>query len=139
MIALIRKFWDKEGIRYLFFGGCTTVLSTVVFWLCLQIGIQYLAAQIVSWIAAVLFAFFTNKAWVFRSHDWKASVLIRELASFVASRLFTLALGTGVLYVCVEWLHLHEMLGKIISQIVEIVANYVLSKLLVFTGGKKAD
>jgi len=137
MIALIRKFWDKEGIRYLFFGGCTTVLSTVVFWLCLKIGIPYLAAQIVSWIAAVLFAFFTNKAWVFRSTDWDAKVLLRELGSFVASRLFTLALGTGVLYACVEWLHLHEMAGKVISQAVEIAANYVLSKLLVFAKGKK--
>ena len=136
MIGLVRKLWEKEGIRYLFFGGCTTVLSTVVFWLGLQVGIPYLVSQIISWIAAVLFAFFTNKAWVFRSNVWEPKVLFRELVSFVASRLFTLALGTGVLYVCVEWLHFPEMVGKIISQVIEIAANYALSKLLVFVKKK---
>ncbi len=136
MIGLIRKLWEKEGIRYLFFGGCTTVISTVVFWLGLQMKIPYLISQIISWIAAVLFAFFTNKAWVFRSNVWEPKVLLRELVSFVASRLFTLVLGTGILYACVEWLHLPEMAGKILSQIVEIAANYILSKLLVFVKKK---
>jgi len=136
MIDWIRRLWAKEGIRYLFFGGCTTVFSTAIFWACTSVlSVPYLWANVISWVLAVVIAFLVNKLFVFNSTSWDARVF-REAGLFFLSRLFTLVLGEGVLYAGVEWLLLHELLAKILSQFVEITANYILSKIVVFVRKK---
>jgi len=135
MMDLIRSLWSREGIRYLFFGALTTVVSTVTFWLALVCGIPYLVSNVISWVLAVAFAFVTNKLFVFCSPHWNRDS-IREALSFASSRILTLLLGQGILFAGVEWLGLGELLAKILSQVAEIAVNYILSKLLVFVKGK---
>ena len=138
MTRLIRTLWEKEGIRYLFFGGLTTVVSTLTFWAALKAGLPYLWANVVSWVVAVAFAFVTNKQFVFRARQWGRGAWA-EAARFAASRISTLLIGQAILYAGVEWLHLPEIVAKVVSQAAEIAANYILSKALVFVKGKSSD
>lgn len=141
----------KEIIMYLIFGVLTTVVSWgsyALFEILLGLFISDVivlssVANVLSWIIAVLFAFVTNKLWVFESKSWKGSVLVKELGSFVGSRLLT-----GVL----EWfgvpllmligldqpiLGIEGMLAKVLISVIVVILNYVLSKLLVFRNKKK--
>lgn len=141
----------KEIIMYLIFGVLTTVVSWgsyALFEVLLGLFISDVivlssVANVLSWIIAVLFAFVTNKLWVFESKSWKGSVLVKELGSFVGSRLLT-----GVL----EWfgvpllmligldqpiLGIEGMLAKVLISVIVVILNYILSKLLVFRNKKK--
>jgi putative flippase GtrA len=87
---------------------------------------------VIAWVLAVAFAYFTNKIWVFESKSWKWSVLKREISAFVSCRLATGILDIVIMYVCVDLLHWHAMLMKILSNILVIILNYVFSKLVIF-------
>ena len=136
---------NHEIVSYVFFGLLTTVVSMGSFYLFDQLlGAErflgdknYLVANALSWIAAVLFAFVTNKLFVFSSRSWKAKVAGPEFVSFVSARLFSLLVDMGLMYLFVSILSMHEMLAKFIVQIVIVMINYVFSKLFIFKGKKK--
>lgn len=86
----------------------------------------------ISWICAVVFAFVTNKPFVFHSYDWSVSVALPELGKFVGSRLLSGLLETAVLAVTVDLLHLHNLAMKLIASVIVVILNYVFSKLIVF-------
>ena len=94
-----------------------------------------LLANIVSWILAVTFAYVTNRVWVFSSTA-KGKAILREMLSFYSGRLITLGLEEAMLLVFVTWLQLNGVVIKIIAQIVVLVSNYLISKLITF---KKED
>ncbi len=122
----------KEPLLYLFFGGLTTLISIFVFWLFDDpLGLNELVANLISWLLAVLFAFLTNKTWVFQSGGQEKGFLSLML-SFYAGRLVTLGVEELLLLVFITWLGFNSMAVKIAAQIVVIVLNYVISKLLVF-------
>lgn len=150
IVSICRKVLSKEVFMYLVFG----VLTTVVSWASYALFVKAMGnisdsdnlvinvSNVLSWIAAVLFAFVTNKLWVFDSKSWKGSVVLRELGSFVVARL-----ATG----CIEWvgvpllvkvgvdqviLGTEGMLAKIIASVLVVIINYFFSKLLIF---KKKD
>lgn len=130
----LRPFYVKykEPLLYLFFGGLTTLISIFVFWLFNSpLGLNELVANLISWLLAVLFAFLTNKTWVFQSGGQEKGFLSLML-SFYAGRLVTLGLEELLLLVFITWLGFNSMAVKIAAQIVVIVLNYVISKLLVF-------
>ena len=129
----------KEPLLYLFFGGLTTLISIFVFWLFNSpLGLNELVANLISWLLAVLFAFLTNKTWVFQSGGQEKGFLSLML-SFYAGRLVTLGVEELLLLVFITWLGFNSMAVKIAAQIVVIVLNYVISKLLVFRDkGEKA-
>ena len=129
----------KEPLLYLFFGGLTTLISIFVFWLFNSpLGLNELVANLISWLLAVLFAFLTNKTWVFQSGGQEKGFLSLML-SFYAGRLVTLGVEELLLLVFITWLGFNSMAVKIVAQIVVIVLNYVISKLLVFRDkGEKA-
>ena len=126
----------KEVLLYLLFGGLTFVLSISsfalfhVFW-----GINELAANIISWILAVLFAYVTNKIWVFSSQTRTAGELLKEAAAFFGGRVATLVLEEGILLLFITVLDFNSMLVKIVAQVIVIASNYVISKLFVFRSG----
>ena len=122
----------KEQVLYLIFGGFTTLINMVVYYLARQLGMQVIPADIVAWILAVIFAYVTNKIWVFESKSWKLSQLSRELLSFFGARLFSLGVDALLLYLTVEIFHLPQMLMKLLINIIVIILNYLFSKLLVF-------
>lgn len=130
----------REIIIYLISGGLTTVINWAVYWVCYQVmGIPNVAAQIISWIAAVIVAYVTNKLWVFESRSWSSKVVVSEAAKFLGARV-----GTGILETVCMWIGVDvlgfsgnkAMLVKIVVSVAVVILNYVFSKLLIFKGEK---
>ena len=94
-------------------------------------------SNIVAWVCAVVFAFVTNKPFVFQSQDWSRSVLMPEFAKFVGSRIFSGLFETGMLALTVDIFHFHDLAMKLIASVIVIVLNYVASRLLVFRTKKE--
>ncbi len=123
----------KEVLLYLIFGGLTTVVSLVSFWICTYpLHINVLISNIISWICAVTFAYFTNAKWVFEAKPATRREAFRQFVSFYVGRLATLGVEELILLVFVTLLHGNEMIVKVIAQVVVVVLNYVVSKLFVF-------
>lgn len=130
----LRKLWRKyrQVILYCVFGFLTSLISVTVYTLCSRVlSLNALIANAISWVAAVLFAFFTNRKWVFDGDEATMS-LWGQMASFFGGRLFTLAVEELILLVFVTLLHLDDVIVKIVAQVVVIVLNYFISKLWVF-------
>lgn len=137
IIELFNKY--KEIIMYLIFGVLTTVVSLVTYYvLTLTIlnpekAIQLQLANIISWIVSVAFAYVTNRKFVFES---KSEDIVKEATSFVGGRVLTLLLDMAIMFIFVTLLHLNDKIFKIVSQVLVIVTNYVISKLFVFKENK---
>lgn len=122
----------KSILLYIFFGGLTTVVSVGSFILFDSgLGFHVLVSNLLSWIFAVSFAYVTNRVWVFESKA-KGKAVFEEAASFVAGRLATLGIEELILLAFVTWLQWDSTWVKIGAQIVVLILNYVISKLLVF-------
>ena len=126
----------SEIFRYLVVGVLTTVVSLGSYYLCVAIFLdpadawQLQLANIISWVCAVAFAYSANRTFVFFSRD---PHVLREAARFALSRLTTLLMDMGLMFVGVTLLHQNDKVIKILVQIVVMAANYLFSKLLVFT------
>lgn len=123
----------KVMLPYIFFGVCTTLVNIGIYWiaahLC-EIGIR--ASTVVAWIAAVLFAYFTNRRWVFQSEAEGYKEKIAECISFFLCRLATGVVDWCCMYIFVECLLWNDMLVKIGANILVIILNYIASKVLIF-------
>ena len=129
--ALLRK--HRELISYVFWGVMTTLVNYVTYFLLKEgLHIGLVPRNVIAWAVSVLFAYFTNKLFVFRSTDWAWRVALRELWQMAASRLFTLGLETAILWLFVEKLRCSDVIVKLAANVVVVVANYVLSKFIVF-------
>ena len=137
LIELYKKY--EEVINYLVMGGLATVVNLGVKYALLftildaENPTQLQISVIVSWIAACLFAYFTNRIIVFKS---KSKHVIKEFLSFISARIFTLGLEMLIMFVFVTALKLNSdlwvIIWSIVAQIVVIVANYFFSKLFIF-------
>lgn len=131
-LELFQKY--KEAVLYIFFGGLTTVVSIISFaWCDLALHMNPLAANVISWILSVTFAYVTNRLWVFRSMAHGHTALIREAAAFYGGRLFTLGAEETFLFIFINGLGLPGIGVKIGAQIFVLIANYIISKWMVFT------
>lgn len=120
----------KEQLLYLFFGALTTAVSIGVYALFTQvIPCDALIANVISWIFAVLFAFLTNRTWVFQA---EGQSFLRQLLTFYLGRVATLLVEEAMLFVFVKLLHMDGMVIKLIAQVVIVILNYVISKLFIF-------
>lgn len=129
--ALIEKHYDI--LSYLFFGVLTTAVNYIIYLPCYNIlGLSAAASNVIAWVFAVIFAYLTNKPFVFKSHDWSAKTVIPELTKFVGSRIASGALETGLIFVTVDLLHWDGNVMKLITSVLVVVINYAASKLLVF-------
>ena len=129
--ALCLKY--REILLYLIFGGLTTVVSMLSFWLAYNVlGIHELIANVISWICAVTFAYLTNAKWVFESKPANRQERLREVVSFFAGRLATLGVEELLMLIFVTWLGFNGLLVKLVAQVVVVILNYVISKLFVF-------
>ncbi len=138
VLRVFQPFYKKhkEVLLYLLFGGLTFVVSMVTFALFYEIlSLNELIANVFSWIFAVLFAFFTNRVWVFSAPTQGAAAFLRQMAAFFGGRVATLVLEEGILFVFVTWLALPAVPVKVAAQVLVILANYVISKLIVFRKG----
>lgn len=117
----------KQPLLYLFFGGLCTIVNIVSFWLGEKV-FPPLVANVLAWIISVAFAFFTNRTWVFESHN-----LGSEAVKFTTGRIGTLILEEVILWIGIEVLGVNTMIVKVLGQIAVIIGNYVISKWVVFT------
>ena len=123
----------KEIILYLFFGGLAFLVSIGTYGFFNQImGMHELVANVISWIITVLFAFFTNRLWVFDAPVDSLIDFFKQMAFFFSGRLVTLLIEEVILFGFISCLSFPSMSVKIIAQVVVIVLNYVISKVVVF-------
>ena len=128
----------REGIAYLIFGVLTTVIDYAISNLLYYIWkMDPVPAQTIAWVAAVLFAFVTNKWWVFESHTLNPGKVWREFVSFVLCRVATFLFNLAALFVMVDLMKMEFFLCKLLISVVVVVLNYVFSKILIFTNDKK--
>ncbi len=131
--ALFRKY--RELIAYVIVGGLTTVVSMALYygstWAFLDgsDALQVQIANVISWVGAVAFAYVTNRVFVFQSHS---TAVFREIVSFVSSRVLTLLLDMGCMWLMVTAIGVDHRIAKLVSMVLVTVGNYVVSKLLVF-------
>lgn len=123
----------KEILLYLFFGGVTMVISIVSYAICNMIlGFNALAANVISWILSVLFAFYTNRIWVFRASTNLMKDLVIQMFSFCCGRIVTLIIEEFILFVFIIYLHCNSMKIKVVAQVIVVILNYIISKLWIF-------
>ena len=133
--VLYKKY--EELFNYLVVGGLTTVVSMALFYGCVWTvldgtdAVQLQIANVISWSGAVLFAYVTNRRFVFHSRETN---ILREMSSFVLSRLLTLLLDMGVMFLLATVMKADYNLSMLVSMVLVTVGNYVISKLLVFRG-----
>ena len=163
IIEYIRsKGLDREGVRYVIVGGLTTLINFSLFALICKImridvtsggassitdsiifadeasiSTPILFANVISISASIIFAYFANKLVVFKRHCSSRTELALEFIKFIGSRLVTMAVEIGAVWLFIEALFLNVLVGKAVSQVIVIVLNYVISKLIVFRRVKK--
>jgi len=120
----------KMPILYIFFGGLTTLINIMIYFISYNlIKIGNVPSTIIAWIISVIFAFVTNKLYVFESHSKSISY---ELSAFFACRLGTGLLDVAIMYISVDILTLNALIMKIISNLLVIILNYIFSKIIIF-------
>ena len=144
----------KELITYVIFGGLTTLVNLIVFKLCgMALGDErYLISNTIAWVAAVIFAFITNKLWVFESKSLSGKVLLKEIPSFFAARVLSFLIEEAGLFMFVDLLGFSEytlkilsieisgeMVAKLILAVVVVIFNYFSSKLVIFKKKKTVN
>lgn len=133
IINLYKK--HQEIINYLIVGVLTTIVSLLTYYICVLIfldpnkAIELQIANIISWICAVLFAYITNKVFVFKS---KNKNLFKEFTSFVSARVLTLLLDMLIMFIMVTALGINDKISKLVVQVVVTILNYIFSKIFVF-------
>lgn len=133
IIELYKKY--QEIINYLVVGVLTTIVSLVTYYICVltifnpEDALELQLANIISWICAVLFAYITNKIFVFKS---KNRNIIKEISSFVGARVLTLILDMLIMFIMVTTLGINDKVSKLVVQVVVTILNYVFSKIFVF-------
>ncbi len=131
MKELLRK--HRDLIPYAVFGVLTTIVNIAVYWLTAHVlRMDTVPASVVSWAAAVLFAYITNRTWVFHStaRGWRR--ILPEMAGFFLARLATGVLDWAVMYVTVDRLGWNDVGMKAAANVIVIILNYVFSRWIVF-------
>lgn len=132
---LIEKYWDI--LSYLFFGVLTTVVNYLVYLPCFNyLGLSAAVSNGISWVAAVVFAYLTNKPFVFKSMDWSMKTVIPELTKFVGCRVASGVGETLILFLAVDLMGWNGNIWKLVTSVLVVIVNYVASKLVVFRKGK---
>lgn len=161
---IIDKFFTKEIVSYVFFGVLTTAVNIATFYIFKKLfisigwdgilntiipegsailkvfgdGSDYLDANAIAWVAGVIFAFVTNKLWVFDSKSWKPSVAGKEFTGFLGARIFSFVVETIMMFVLVSLLTCNDFIAKCIVGVIVVIINYIFSKLIIFRNKDKA-
>lgn len=134
--ALILQFYQNDVIRYVFFGGCTTLVNLVCFFVLRKCRVELNIANLISIIMAILFAYVVNSRYVFQDKCETFKDHIRPFCKFISARLVTMVIEVGGVWLLVEVCKMNDMAGKFITQFIVLALNYIFSKFFVFTTGK---
>ena len=141
--SLLRSERFREIFVYGIVGVLTTVINYVVYFavgrsLASLMGVApshaaiILIAKIVAWVAAVAFAFWANKVYVFRSAGWSKAILKRELPGFVSARVLSLVFDAAFVEFAVHLLGMNDLIATLLSNVIVVVLNYFASKFWIF-------
>ena len=135
---LWKKLINRETISYLIFGVLTTLVDWIVYPILRWLDYPVAVLSAGSWAAAVLFAFVTNKLFVFQSYTLRPKALAKEFVSFVSCRALSGVFTIGAMVVIVDVMGWNEWLGKVAVSALSLVLNYIFSKLFIFKKPKDA-
>jgi len=128
---LLTKY--RSVLLYIVFGGLTTLVNMAVYWLCFSAaGIPNVPSTVTAWLLAVIFAFITNKIWVFGSRSFDGKTLRHEIPTFFGARIATGLLDVGIMYLAVDVLQGTPAVWKLVSNVIVIVLNWIASRLVIF-------
>ncbi|GKI16693.1 membrane protein [Oscillospiraceae bacterium] len=143
MTERLKQLWAKyyEQLTYLIFGGLATLLNIVLAMVFRSFGMPTTLNTVLDNVICILFAYTTNRLWVFKSRSRGADAL-REFGSFIACRLGTMVMDVAVMWLGADvigpallpaaWLGLWFLGVKVFSNVLVIVFNYVFSKKIIF-------
>lgn len=130
-MTLFAKY--KQTILYLIFGVLSTIVNILTYIFCTRnLNIEFLISNWIAWIIAVLFAYITNKFFVFESKKTNIKFLIKELSSFVSCRLLSGIIEMILMYIIISLMSLNDFIVKIITNVVVVILNFIFSKLIIF-------
>lgn len=130
-LELIRKY--RSVLVYLVFGILTTAVNYLIYLPCFNwFGLYASVSNAIAWVGAVIFAYLTNKPFVFESKDWSAAVVIPEFFKFVGTRVVSGGAEILILLVAVDWMGWNGNLWKLATSVLVVIVNYIGSKLIVF-------
>lgn len=132
IIEVFKKY--KEIIIYLIFGVLSTLVNFVSYFIFAKIlGIDEVVSSGLSWLCAVIFAYITNKVFVFDSKTTTFKELLKEAITFVSCRVISgIFCDVGTFAVMVKLLKINDIIAKIVTQVMVVIVNYVFSKLVIF-------
>lgn len=123
----------REGWRYLIFGALATIVNILVYSIAFYgFEIDNGTSNVIAWIVAAIFAYITNKIFVFESKVDTKKALVKEMISFFGCRLLTLLIDQIIMVISVDKFGMPGLLMKVISNIIVIILNFILSKLIIF-------
>lgn len=129
-----------EGMRYLVFGALATAVNIGVYSLCFYLfNISNSISNVIAWIVAAVFAYYTNKVLVFESKVNTKKELLKEATSFFGCRLLTLAIDQAIMVITVDKLKFNGFIMKVIANVIVIILNFVFSKLFIFKKDNKSN
>lgn len=137
MIEKILFYYKKysEIINYLIFGVLTTIVNLLSYYLLTSTilspnqALHLQIANVISWVVSVVFAYITNRKYVFNSSN---DNIVKEITDFVSARVMTLLLDMVIMFIGVTLFNFNDKFIKILSQILVIIFNYIFSKIFVF-------
>lgn len=147
---LFKKY--KELITYVIFGGLTTLVNLASFKIFNVVLSEenYLISNVIAWFIAVIFAYVTNKLFVFESRSWKMNVIGKEIISFFAARVFSFGIEELGLWIFVDLVGFDaysinifgfviggKMIAKLVLAVIVVILNYFFSKLVIFKKKEK--
>lgn len=137
LLELYKKY--KEIINYLIFGGLSTVVNFVTYYITARLfGIDEVVSSGISWFCSVLFAYITNKIFVFESKTNTVKAVLKEMGSFFLARVISgILCDVGTFALMVKVFHINDIFSKIVTQVMVIIVNYIFSKLIIFRKPKK--
>ena len=131
---LIIKCWNNDVMRYIFFGGCTTLVNLVCYYaLRLFTAINMNVANTIAVAVSILFAYFVNSRFVFESEATSFRQHFGEFVKFVSARLSTMVIEVGGVWLMVDFMHINDLIAKFVIQFIVLALNYIFSKFLIFT------
>ncbi len=124
--------YNNRILRYIFYGGLSTLVNLGVFWILRKAGVPLVPANTLSVICAILFAYYVNSRFVFESKARGFKERWPEFVKFITARLSTMVIEVGGVPLLVNAAHFHELAAKIVIQFIVLSLNYVFSKFLIF-------
>ena len=131
MNQLFKKY--QQPILYLFFGVCTTAVNIITYYISAHIvSLSVVLSICLAWAISVIFAYITNKWWVFESKSLRLKAVVLEFLSFTGCRLYTAACDLLIMFIFVDCLAMNDLFVKIASNVLVVILNYIFSKLIIF-------